>query len=88
VVDYKSLRGGPVFCPYEFAADDQRFREILVDWEKRFRASDEDLSVETLGPNWSRVELKVPGKKLYKDPANARSAFERVRENIITTETA
>jgi len=88
VADYESMRGGPLLHPYEFVAEEQRFESLLADWEKRLPASEDDISVETLGPNWSRVELKIPGKKLYEDPKIARSAFERVRASVLTTETA
>lgn len=85
--DYKSLRGGPVLHPYQFVAEEQRFKQLLVDWEKTLPASENDISVETEGPDWSRAELKVPGAKLYQDPLRETSAFQRVRARILLTET-
>jgi hypothetical protein len=84
----KSMRGGPVLHPYEFVAEEQRFRQLLADWEKSMPGSESDISVETEGPDWSHVELKLPGAKLYEDPARARSAFERARASILPIEPA
>ena len=86
--NYESPKGGPVMHPYDLIADDERFKQQMSGWEKMVPASDYDVSVETLGPNWSRVELKIPGAKLYQDPAQATSAFERVRSNVRQLELA
>ena len=84
--DYHSLKGGPVLHPYLFLEDDQRFGEVVENWKTTLPGSESDISVETEGPGWSRVELKIPGGELYRDPSLAKKVLERIRTSVQASE--
>ena len=86
--DYRSPKGGPILYPYLFLQEDQRFTETLESWEKTLPSSDNDISVETQGPGWSRVEMKIPGSEFFRDPALAKRALERIRAGVRETDLA
>jgi hypothetical protein len=86
--DYRNPRGGPVLYPFYFLEDDQRFNELVGNWEKTLPNSENDISVETEDPGWSRVELKIPGSEFYRDPSTARRTLEQLRASLRDSESA
>jgi hypothetical protein len=85
---YNSPKGGRTLHPGEFLIDDQPFDKLLEGLEASTRNSENDISIETDGPGWSHVELKIPGKDFYRDAANAAAVLTSIRSRLLPTEEA
>jgi hypothetical protein len=76
--NFRSLKGGPVLYPY-YLIDDRKWNEFR---ESLIRSVVGDVSVEVLGPSWTKIEIQIPGPLFTHESSKALKSLEEVRNSL------